>query len=572
MTIKSRLKKSLSSLDHPNKSALLEVLAGKTSVSSSHFPYISEASFRIVLREIPHLYKDGSALLSWLSESEKLISNGSVLRGMKVLRNIVYSAAICAPSDLWVIKHVLSAHVQIGVTKQFLSGAQFSVDALADRLKLNPAHLTWDLSLLHSRGYLAFRNGKFRLSDHPQAHDVFKSAAQVPDEFLCDMVEPLLKVLRSEANNAESSLVKRFLTYSKNGKKWSTWYASAQQLEIGYRLVPLVLALRASKGKFELTKEIKALLIDAGMYERNKWTDLGERVLERGPGPFGIIHAYTPYMRLLPERLQGHGAMTHVNRLKNIAASQDANRKTFQMANDSLDRFSADNSFRYNVYIEHALGQGEAVRQRSSKNGEATIQYFGADLEDAAIDRAIELQNAGTLPKNMIFIRSADIAKPQVVIDAVRRSGFSTLGAVMFVGNGFHEVRGQSNEKIVEVFHGYCEAGVVLAFTEESALSDYDLLTTAWNTYHAGFRYVHELSGQGLRPAYGTDRSGKHSWKICASLGGYAVLQKYCVHTRTIYPFPKQGGYNPPISMTYFCVPAPLARSLGFFPSGWSKQ
>ncbi|PWT88959.1 MAG: hypothetical protein C5B54_09760, partial [Acidobacteria bacterium] len=95
--------------------------------------------------------------------------------------------------------------------------------------------------------------------------------------------------------------------------------------------------------------------------------------------------------------------------------------------------------------------------------------------------------------------------------------------------------------------------------------------TTAWNTYHAGFRYVHELSGQGLRPAYGTDRSGKHSWKICASLGGYAVLQKYCAHTRTIYPFPKQGGYNPPISMTYFCVPASLARSLSYFPSGWSR-
>lgn len=67
----------------------------------------------------------------------------------------------------------------------------------------------------------------------------------------------------------------------------------------------------------------------------------------------------------------------------------------------------------------------------------------------------------------------------------------------------------------------------MIVFTEESVLGDQDLRATGWNTYHAGFRYVHELSGQGLRPVYGTDKSGRHSWKICASLGGYAVLSKY---------------------------------------------
>jgi hypothetical protein len=82
---------------------------------------------------------------------------------------------------------------------------------------------------------------------------------------------------------------------------------------------------------------------------------------------------------------------------------------------------------------------------------------------------------------------------------------------------------------------------------------------------------VHELSGQGLRPVFGTDRDGRHSWKICAALGGFAVLSKYCAHTRTIYPFPKYGGYNPPISMTYFCVPASLAQNLGYFPRSWSQ-
>jgi hypothetical protein len=259
-----------------------------------------------------------------------------------------------------------------------------------------------------------------------------------------------------------------------------------------------------------------------------------------------------------------------VQRAKNIAASQDANRKTFQMANDTLDRFCHDYDFEYSVYVEHALGQGEATRQRLGKNGEESLQYFGADLEDAAIDRAAALQKQGVLPKNMKFIRRADIADPAAVISEIRANGFQTEGAVMFVGNGFHEVRGQTNERIIDVFRNYCDAGFILVFTEESALSDQDLRTTAWNTYHAGFRYVHEMSGQGLRPAAGTDRYGRHSWKICAALGGYAVLPKYSIHTRTIYPFPRKGGYNPPISMTYFCVPAALARTLGFYPVSWT--
>ena len=41
----------------------------------------------------------------------------------------------------------------------------------------------------------------------------------------------------------------------------------------------------------------------------------------------------------------------------------------------------------------------------------------------------------------------------------------------MLVGNGFHEVRQQTDERMVEVFRGYAEAGFVLLFTEESALA-----------------------------------------------------------------------------------------------------
>ena len=41
-----------------------------------------------------------------------------------------------------------------------------------------------------------------------------------------------------------------------------------------------------------------------------------------------------------------------------------------------------------------------------------------------------------------------------------------------------------------------------LLFTEETGLADDDLRATAWKTYHVGFRWVRETSGQGLRPAW----------------------------------------------------------------------
>ncbi len=54
---------------------------------------------------------------------------------------------------------------------------------------------------------------------------------------------------------------------------------------------------------------------------------------------------------------------------------------------------------------------------------------------------------------------------------------------------------------MVEVLTAYQQAGIVLLFTEETGLSIQDQINTAWNTYHPAFRYVHEKSGQRLRPA-----------------------------------------------------------------------
>jgi hypothetical protein len=142
------------------------------------------------------------------------------------------------------------------------------------------------------------------------------------------------------------------------------------------------------------------------------------------------------------------------------------------------------------------------------------------------------------------------------------------MGAVMIVGNGFHEVRGQTDARMTQVFAGYERAGIVLLFTEESALAIDDLVETAWNTYHAGFRYVHERSGQGLRsatarPPLPLEGARPASWTECAERAGYVRLERYCRRGRTVYPYPPPGGHNPAISVNHFFAPQRIAAGLG---------
>ncbi|NRA44528.1 MAG: hypothetical protein HRU09_06185 [Oligoflexales bacterium] len=281
----------------------------------------------------------------------------------------------------------------------------------------------------------------------------------------------------------------------------------------------------------------------------------GERVFTRGPGPFGIIQTYRNYMLAHKQALKGETGKHWVVRSENVAASQDANRKTFRLANEALDRFCKDFSFSFKVFIEHAVGQGEALKQRYQLSGDETIQYFGADLEDDAIEAARQFQDAGLISSNTRFIDQADIGDPDTLVKKISSAGYATEGAVMMVGNGFHEVRDQTNEKMVKVFQKYQDAGILLIFTEESGLSDQDLLETAWNTYHAGFRYVHDISGQGLRPALDRGQGKVFSWMKCAQKAGYMLMNDYTCKTRSIFPYPRADGYNPSISVTYFCVP-----------------
>lgn len=571
---------------HPQAGPLVEIVTGETGLSSSGFPYLSDRSFRLFVQRVPHLFADGQTVLDWLDALGRELdvvegvgqdALASARRALKVLQTVVFTAGVTAPPDLWVVRQVLGTHQALGTLNWFLEGRAVVPETYAQERGLDAKRLNSDLHLLHARGYLDRGDGDFWAPGDPEVVAVLEGVQPLPDEQRANLVPAIVGWLSGEAKPAQA-LLEGWLAVGAPQRATGNWVASLLEVELGYRVLPLVLALRVLALTAALQEGVRLaeavprwlpamgnVFERAGLTRRGAVTKLGARVFERGPGPFGIIGAYHPYLSNLEALLRGDGSVSAwVRRGENVAASQDANRKTFEAANDRLDAFCRDYGFGYEVFVEHAVGQGEAIRQRHERDGPAPTRYFGADLEPQAIEQAKAQQRQGLLPPTLEFICPADIGQPQRVIDYLKAQGLLGRPTVMMVGNGFHEVRNQTNEKMIEVFRAYQEAGFVLIFTEESALNDEALRHTAWNTYHAGFRYVHELSGQGLRPARGTGaHTRRWSWRRCASLGGYLVLEAYSYRTRTIYPYPRPKHRNPAISETFFCVPYKLALALG---------
>lgn len=538
---------------------LAVVLTCPTGRTSAGWPYLERHAWVRFRDWVPHILGAGArvlatvdALLAEATPDER----ASVTAAVEVVRQIVRTAQITAPPDLWLLRQVLSSHVRVGLRDRWAAG---------DVVRPTPA-LEPDLALLLSRGYLVRSGDGYRWAEGPVARSVL---GLPPVEGATAHAWTA-----AFAGDAEAPRVRPRLP---GGHAAPAWIATPADLDLGVQLVPVVLGLRASRridlprGRVDLSgpagDAAGMVLRDAAVIgEDGAITPTGRRVLERGPGPFGILEAYHPYLGALDRILADGPVQVRVARGPNVAASRDANTGAFHHAQDALDAFCAATGFGYTVFVEHAVGQGEALRQRWARSGD-TVAYVGADLEDEALAAARAEQAAGRLPPGTVFVQ-ADIGRPDVLVHALTAHGITTEGAVMIVGNGFHEVRGADDARMVEVFRGYARAGFVLLFTEESALATDDLLATAWNTYHAGFRYVHQRSGQGLRPAQATPPSRlgaalPTSWAECAAAAGYHRADRFCRRSRTIYPYPPANGVNPSISVNHFLVPTRLANALG---------
>ena len=601
---------------------ILNILLAPTGISSAGFPYLDQNTWEIFRDTKPHLFKSGMELLDTINHLcliAKDASDGpdrdSFFQAAKVIRRVIMTAAITAPSDLWLLHHVLRAFSFLGLSEGLVSGDCIDMDNINIKNNLNPDTILIDIEFLCSRGLLIRQDGFYYATKKALHGKVFSPIESVYTKNGTDALNEAMqhrhallwqRIFSGEtlADNQRTALCllfteeTGFLRNTDPSHSPSGWVPSQFTIELGYRLLPIVLGLRASGiselltvGKvfwpdcektvgIELARGIRELMIQCGAVVPDTENDtnsnctittMGERIFQRGPGPFGIIEAYHAYLLQLPKILTVGRKFIHVSRGSNLVASQIANKVSFRRANDSLDKFCQDTGFEYNVFIEHALGHGEATRQRHRRwqDSESTkpLKYVGADLEDEAIQAAITEHQKGNLPKNMLFVSNADIGKPEVLLVAMDQADINSNGAVMVVGNGFHEIRKQTSDSMTSVFRKYHDAGILLIFTEESGLLPEDVVQTAWNTYHAGFRYVHEHSGQILRPDRDpgddiTKEPVRASWEYCVTQAGYVLAEKYCFRGRTIFPYRPGNIRNPAISVNHFCVPAHLAESL----------
>lgn len=599
----------------PVATVLVPILARPTRVTSSGYPFLEKDAWDALRDRVPLLFRMGLRVLAVVEAVEghsgevghtgeaglSAAARDNLERACRVARQVVLTAAITAPTDLWLLHHLLGTFASLGLLDRLLLGEAIYPGCcevvVAGRVaRLRSEELEKDLHFLLSRGIVEQYEDSYRIAGHPRVRHLLGAINPAPGDSpvghpgsLSGLWRQLFGGATLAGDALEALLEHASYARPRSCEQQNHWIPTLEEVEIGYRLVPIVLGLRAH----ELTQDLAAgrrvvptdwssrhpvcaggaleVLTSAGWMERDgegyRVTQLGERGFARGPGPFGIIEAYQPYLANGVEILVNGPRGEWVRRGDNVGASQDANRRTFAQANDALDRFCADTGFSYDVFIEHAIGRGEATRQRLDRDGADRIRYVGADLEDAAIDAAEAEKARGNLPRDQVFVRQADIGQPQILIDALRAYGAESEGAVMLVGNGFHEVREQTDERMVDVFRGYHDAGIVLLFTEENALAIDDLRATAWNTFHAGFRYVHEKSGQGLRPADARPpvRLGaplRAAWSACARRAGYVRADAYCTRTRTVYPYTPASGINPAISVNHFFVPARIAAHL----------
>lgn len=500
-----------------------------------------------------------------------------------VVRQVIRTASITAPPALWMATYVVQGLREVGIAQRLLEAV--CIDP-GQESELQSGELDTDLCFLSILGVLERSGQGYTVRGEMGRHILAELRAPLGPAGLANVWGA---AFRGEILNAQAlSWLESVVTDLPIRTDWtqSDHFPTLEEIALGTRFLPLVLGLaianRADRFKegaeitalslnlahSELGSGVVRLLESAGVLEQGFVTHLGARILARGPGPFGIVEAYHPYMDQLGQILRhGRGAV-HLTRAANVAASQRANSASFAKANEALDAFCKDTGFSYSVFIEHALGCGEAIRQRWTQSTAKTITFVGADLEDEAVDAAIAEQAAGRLPPTMRFVRNADIGRPACLLGPLAAVGIDTQGAVMIVGNGFHEVRHQTDQGMQGVFEAYCQAGIVLLFTEETALSIRDQVETAWNTYHPAFRYTHEKSGQGLRPSElnPPDPFGAvmpMSWTDCAEKGGYICLQAYCRKGRTIFPHPGPDGRNPTTNVTYFFVPKGIAVERG---------
>src|SRR5690606_12541473 len=124
------------------------------------------------------------------------------------------------------------------------AGKKADLATIARDLKLSAVQLAVDFSLLRSRGYLQKDGDSFAFTSLAQTQDLIK---YTPRKFNgpSDLVPCFRNVLSGKASDSDHHTALSFLAVLPAPQSYVGWPAGPYQMEIGFRVVPLVLALRS---------------------------------------------------------------------------------------------------------------------------------------------------------------------------------------------------------------------------------------------------------------------------------------------------------------------------------------
>ena len=114
------------------------VLHQPTGTSSAGYPYLSRMAWARLRDWIPHTFAEGTTLLDTLDQLVDAPPDA-----VRVVRQVVLTAAITAPPDLWLVRQVVGHLASEGWLERLATGVERVPEALEP-----------DITLLMARGYV----------------------------------------------------------------------------------------------------------------------------------------------------------------------------------------------------------------------------------------------------------------------------------------------------------------------------------------------------------------------------------------------------------------------------------
>ena len=174
--------------DRPAARTLARVMSFPTGSTSAGYPYLQREAWELFRDRVPHVLGAGletlhtaqqiSARAKGLGGAEEI---ANVERAEQVIQQIVFTATITAPSDLWLMRHVLGAFAELGLLARLERGdAIYPASCCVDGTRLVERELHTDLLFLLSRGIVEQYDDSFRIAGHPRVRDIAREMTPIP--------------------------------------------------------------------------------------------------------------------------------------------------------------------------------------------------------------------------------------------------------------------------------------------------------------------------------------------------------------------------------------------------------